>query len=244
MIAGAVTVGFLHPGKYSACFADSLTQLLFHDASSESPRIVTHDFGQLGKNCPPTGIVDGRNQLAKVMCDNSEAEWLFMVDSDMAFEPDIVDRLIAAADRAERPVVGALAFAHKTEGAASLGGVRYRPVPTIYHWHESDDDAGFVPMLEYPRDEMVPAAATGGAAILIHRDVFETMRDKFGDVWFDPIAHPKHPTRFSEDLSFCLRLAAIDVPLWIHTGIKTGHDKGSQFLDEPMFDAHRAAAQA
>ena len=241
MIPGAVTVGFLHPGKYSACFADSLTQLLFHDASSESPRIVTHDFGQLGKNCPPTGIIEGRNQLAKVMCDDSEAEWLFMVDSDMAFEHDIVERLVAAADPVERPVVGALAFAHKTDGAASLGGVRYRAVPTIYRWYEDDDDAGFVPMVDYPRDEMVSAAATGGACVLIHRSVFEAMRAKFGGVWFDPISHPKHPTKFSEDLSFFMRLAAIDVPLFIHTGIKTGHDKGSQFLDEPLFDAQQAA---
>jgi GT2 family glycosyltransferase len=244
MIAGAVTVGFLHPGKYSACFADSLTQLLFRDASSSSPRIVSHSFGQLGKNTPPAGIVDGRNHLARVMCDDSEAEWLFMVDSDMAFDADIVDRLIAAADPVDRPVVGALAFAHKTDGQASLGGVIYCAVPTIYHWFEDDADAGFVPMFDYPRDALVPAAATGGACLLIHRSVLVAMRERFGDLWFDLVDHPKHRTKLSEDLSFCLRLAAIDVPLFIHTGIRTGHDKGSQFLDEAFYDAQRAARAA
>lgn len=241
MIPGAVSVGFLHPGKYSSCFADSLTQLLFFDAMSEAPRIVSHDHGQLASNCPPTGIVEGRNKLARIMCDDSEAEWLFMVDSDMAFDADIVERLIAAADPAERPIVGALAFAHKTDGRASLGGIRYRPVPTVYHWNETETEVGFVPQFDYPRDQLVPVAATGAACLLIHKTVFERLRVKFGDVWFEPLNHPKHQTHFSEDLSFCIRLAAADIPLFVHTGIRTGHDKGSQFLDEGLYDAHRAS---
>lgn len=238
MIPGAVSVGFLHPGKLSFCFHEALTALLFFDAQGPQ-RIVSHDYGQLAKNCPPTGIVAGRNTLARMMCDKSQAEWLFMVDSDMAYDPDIVERLIAAADPIERPVVGGLCFAQKTDGKASLGGVRYRAVPTVYAWFEDDKEAGFVPIFDYTRDSMMEAAGTGGACLLIHRSVFEKMRVKFGDTWFDQANHPKHKTHFSEDLSFCVRLAACDIPLHIHTGIKTGHDKGSQFLDEEFYLAQR-----
>jgi len=239
MISGAVSVGYLHPGSVRTCFANSLKHLLFFDASGPC-RIVGHDFGEMGANTPPTGIVEGRNRFAKLMCDHSEAEWLFMVDSDMAFEADIVDQLIAVADPDTRPVLGGLAFAHKTDGAATLGGIRYRACPTLYRWFEDDREVGFVPMFDYPRGELVEVSATGGACLLIHRTVFEKMRAKFGDVWFDPVNHPKHKTHFSEDLSFCLRLAACDIPLFVHTGIKTGHDKGSQFLDEAFYDDQRS----
>lgn len=239
MIPGAVTVGYLHPGHLSACFARSLRSLLFADLADKQ-RIVSHRFGELDKECGSGGIVDGRNALAKAMCDDSDAEWLFMVDSDMGFGDDIVERLIAAADPERRPVVGGLAFAQKTDGRSSHYGIKYRCQPTLYSFHEGDDSIGVVPMFDYPRNKMVLVAATGGACMLIHRTVLEAMRAKYGDVWFDMIRHPKG-AHFSEDLAFCVRLAACDIPLYVHTGIRTTHDKGGVFLDEAFYDAQRAA---
>jgi hypothetical protein len=57
-------------------------------------------------------------------------------------------------------------------------------------------------------------------------------------VWFDTIRHPKG-AHFSEDLAFCIRLAACGIPLHVHTGIRTTHDKGGVFLDEAHYDATR-----
>lgn len=236
MIPGAVTVGFLHPGHYNACFAESLTDVMLTDLTG-GQRMFSHEFGKLGKECSSGGIVSGRNQLAKVMCDESPAEWLFMVDSDMGFAADTLERLIAAADPADRPVVGALCFAHKTEARASFYGNRYRCVPTLYQFVDTGEKVGFTPMLTYPRDQLVPVAATGGACVLIHRTALEKVRAKYGDTWFDPITHPTGPTTFSEDLSFCLRLAGVDLPAFVHTGIRTTHDKGGVFLDEAFYDA-------
>ena len=68
----------------------------------------------------------------------------------------------------------------------------------------------------------------------------ETVRTKYGDVWFDTIRHPKG-AHFSEDLAFCVRLAACDIPIYVHTGVKTGHDKGGVFYDEPFYDAQQSA---
>jgi len=240
VIPGAVSVGFLHPGHYAACFAESMQDLLLHDLTGKQ-RVMSHTFGKLGKSCGSGGIVAGRNQLAKVMCDESPAEWLFMVDSDMGFAPDTLERLIAEADPVERPIVGALAFAHKTDGKAEFYGVRYRACPTLYDFVDLDDRIGFTPRLEYPRDELVKVSATGGACVLIHRTVLEGVRAKYGDVWFDTITHPKGPTVFSEDLSFCVRAAGAGFPIHVHTGIKTTHDKGGVFLDEAFYDRQQAA---
>ncbi len=236
-----VTIGFLHPGHYASCFAESLQDVILCDATGPQ-RIISHPFGKLGKECGSGGIVDGRNMLAKTMCDESAAEWLFMVDSDMGFAADTIERLIAAADPADRPVVGALAFAHKTNGKADFYGIKYRAQPTLYRFVETDDKVGVVPIFDYPRDELVVVDATGGACLLIHRSALVTVREKYGDTWFDPITLPKGPTKFSEDLSFCLRLQFCKIPLHVHTGIKTTHDKGGVFLDEDYFDRQQKGA--
>jgi GT2 family glycosyltransferase len=237
-----VTVGFLHPGHYAACFAESLKELLFHDLANNQ-RIVSHAFGQLAKECGSGGIVEGRNKLAQAMCDESEADWLFMVDSDMGFAPDTVERLLAVADRKTRPVVGALAFAHKTDGRGEFGTIRYLAQPTLYDIVELDDRIGVVPRFDYPRDEVVQVAATGGACVLIHRSAFLAIRAKYGDVWFDQVRHPKG-AHFSEDLSFCIRLAACGIEVHVDTSIKTTHDKGGVFLDEAYYDAHRKPVES
>jgi GT2 family glycosyltransferase len=241
-VTGLVSVGFLHPGHYAACFAKSLQQLLFFDATGPQ-RIVSHQYGEIGKECGSGGIVDGRNQLAKMMCDQSDADWLFMVDSDMGFAPDTVERLIEAADPNERPVVGGLAFAQKTDGRSNFYGIRYRAQPTLYDYVDLEDRVGFVPRFDYPRNELVTVAATGGAVVLIHRSVLERIRAKHGEVWFNPIIHPKGPTTFSEDLSFCVRVASLDLPMYVHTGVKTTHDKGGVFYDEEFYDRQQAALE-
>jgi hypothetical protein len=242
MVPGRVTVGFLHPGHVSTVFMKSWTSMLFEDAAGRQ-RIVSHQFGEMAKECGSGGIVDGRNALARTLLDESASEWLFMVDSDMGFAPDSLERLIEAAGP-KRPVVGGLAFAHKTDGRSSFHGVKYRACPTVYDFIEEADRVGFVPRHGYERDAMVECSATGGAFVLIHRKVLDAVRDKYGDNWFTPITHPKGPTTFSEDLSFCIRVAAVGFPLYVHTGIKTTHHKGGVFLDEEFYDERRAPVPA
>lgn len=237
-----VSIGYLHPGHLATCFAESLQDVILCDITGPQ-RIVSHPFGKIAKECGSGGIVDGRNLLAKTMCDESEADWLFMVDSDMGFAHDTIERLIEVADPDHTPIVGGLAFAHKTDGKGDFYGIRYRAQPTLYTFAETDEKVGVTPRLDYPRDELVKVDATGGACVLIHRSVFVRMRERYGDSWFDPITLPKGPTRFSEDLSFFLRCGFLDIPVHVHTGIKTTHDKGGVYLDEEFYDRQRAARE-
>jgi hypothetical protein len=94
-------------------------------------RIVSHDHGQLALHTSSAGIVDGRNTLAAFMCDQSEAEWLLMVDSDMGFSGDTLEQLIAVADPTERPVVGALCFGHRKYAKSSFHGTQFIAQPTM-----------------------------------------------------------------------------------------------------------------
>lgn len=241
-MSGLVTVGFLHPGEWSACFANSLVDLLFFDAAHHA-RIVGHTHGYMGKETGAAQIHAGRNKLARTVVTETESEWLFMVDSDMGFAPDTVERLIAAADPVERPIVGGLAFAQKSAGAGEFHARRYRCTPTLYVMRETETEIGFIPVFDYPRNELVEVDATGAACVLIHRKVLEKIRAEHGDHWFHPIELPKGPegsTEFGEDMSFCLRARACGFPIFVHTGVKTTHDKGGVFFDEDTYDLQQA----
>ena len=246
MKPGTVAVGWLHPGTVSQCFSASLLELMFYD-SVHNTRIVSHSHGHIPKETGAGHIHAGRNEVARAFLDKSEAEWLFFIDSDMGFAPDTVDRLVDSADPETRPVVGGLAFAQKSAGSAPMGARRFRATPTLYRAAEVDDRVGFVPMFDYPPDQMVEVGATGAACLLIHRSVLDRIRADQGDRWFSLLSVPKGPhgfTEFGEDMSFCLRLIALEIPVWVDTGVKTTHHKGGVYLDEETYQLQQAMLEA
>lgn len=230
-----LAVGFLHPGEVSAAFLFSLTKLMFH----EQARTGVPPF-LLGERCSSGALVDGRNNVVRSFLDTTKSEWLLFIDADMGFAPDTAERLLAAAHRRDKPIMGALCFGLRREGQDPVTHAeRFRTFPTVYVWREFDDRVGFQVVADYPRDEVTLVSATGAACILIHRSALETIRAKQGDEWFSLASHPKG-TRFSEDMSFCVRAQACDLPIHVHTGVKTCHDKGGIFLDEVAFERQQA----
>jgi len=137
--------------------------------------------------------------------------------------------------------VGGLAFGLKGQGASQddTQAIPYQCFPTVYVWAEKEDEAGFQIVTAYPRDQLVRSAATGAAFFLCHRSVLERIAEAYGEEWFNPVEHPCGTT-FSEDLSFFVRAAGVDAPLWIDTRVKTSHDKGGVFLTEEVWDAQEA----
>lgn len=232
MTDGTVAVGYLHPGEWSHCFGMSLTEMYVVDATIGSQRIRR----QLPKYCAAGGLVAGRNEIVEKFLDQTDCEWLWMVDTDMGFGPTTVDDLLNAADSDTRPVVGGLCFSLRMKAQGAFHGVKYIVVPSAYRWVDTDEEVGFQSILELPDEAtLLEVSATGAACLLIHRSVLERVRERYGAAWFDPVTHPTGTT-FSEDLSFCVRLAAIDVPVYVHTGVETTHDKGGIFLDRQAYE--------
>ncbi len=231
---GTVAVGFLDPGEWSACFGMSLVDLYLVDA--HGPRRMVPNGKQLRNQCMAGGISAGRNEVAAKFLDDTECEWLWMIDTDMGFGPDTVERLIASADPATRPVVGGLCFKLDRESAGAFYGERYNILPTAFAWVETPRIVGFAPIPDLPDDTLLEVSATGAACLLVHRSALERVRERYGDHWFDQATHPTGPTTFSEDLSFCIRLAALDIPVYVDTGVGTTHHKGGVFLDRDAFE--------
>jgi hypothetical protein len=245
VITGTAVVGFMDSGMWSASFGLSYRDMLLHDVMT-SQRIVRPGGTELRALVGAGGLPGGRNKISKDFLEVTDGEYLFMVDTDMGFAPDTVDRLMAVCD-ADKPVVGALCFAclryPPKDPQGSLYAERFTVQPTLYRYVEQPDSIGFLPFEDYPRDQLVNVSGTGAAAMMIHRSALELVRDKFGPSWFDPITHPTAlkggPRTFSEDLSFCLRVQAVDLPLYVDTSVKTSHHKGAIFLDEETFELSR-----
>lgn len=173
------------------------------------------------------GLVAARNKVAAQFVE-SGAEWLWWVDTDMGFTPDTLDRLLAAADPVERPLVGALCFANRETEPDGMGWYRTRPSPTLFQWvRRADGKEGFTPILDYPRDALVEVAGTGSACLVIHRSVFEAVREKFGPTWYVRQVNPSTGELVGEDLSFCARVAACGLPMFVDTSVKTSHLKSN-----------------
>jgi len=172
-------------------------------------------------------------------------QWLLLIDDDMTFGADLLDKLLAAADPKERPLVGGLCFGVRPvkgpdgrEHFNECGGSPLELFPTIY---VLDDERKMHHVVGYPLDSVIAAHSTGAACLLIHRSVLADERWKADGhplPWFRESVMDGTPV--SEDQFFCLKAGALGYPLHIHTGARTGHVKVF-IADEDLFLAQRSA---
>ena len=241
MANDAVTIAYVHPNEITQSWHQSLLNLIAWDMAHEG-RVARG--GWLAIRCYGSdGIAGARDKAAAQFLAEKESDWLLWIDTDMGFAPDTVDRLMAIADPQERPIVGGLCFAQKQNDSDGMGGWTTSLVPTIYDWVEvAEGEQGFLSRIEYPVNTLVRCAGTGSACILIHRSVLEQMVSKFGTC-YERAANPTTGLRIGEDLSFCMRAGALDIPVHVYTGVRTTHFKPS-WLSERDFWRQVAAEPA
>lgn len=235
-----VALAYLHPNQVGHNFHSSLLKLVLWD-SQRDRRLAQYLTMRSGSG----GIVEARNKVVRQFLDDveSDVEWLFWLDADMGFAPNTLDALLAYADPVERPIVGGLCFAWKELEQDGLGGFHCAARPTLYHWVEQDDGhKRFVGLADYPRNELLPVAGTGSACILIHRSALEKVDAMPNGAPYDRIKG-SDGSLLGEDISFCVRATACDLPIHVHTGIHTNHLK-ELWVTESNLDAERIVMQA
>lgn len=226
-----IVLGYISPGQVATRFMDSVMDLVTAD-SRISGRI---------SNISGPRIATARNDVVRSFLSMpSKPQWLLMLDSDMSFDTEIVEKFLQASHEKLRPVVGALCF-----GGGRVG----TPFPTLYRMIDPAKSKGKVTEVieNYPKDALCKVDATGAACLFIHRDLLMQMYDKFSTM---PDGHPNpHPwfaetiykgQEYGEDWTFCMRLKQMEVPLYVHTGIKLGHVK-SHLYDEDFYNFYRRA---
>jgi hypothetical protein len=215
-VADSVVIGYVHPGSVRAEFCASLLAVCMEGST---PVVSVLAVGS-GPN-----ISHARNVVCRQFLEQDAAQWLLMCDTDMWFAADTIDRLLAAADPVDRPVVGALCFSQNTDAG---GG---EPYPVMYELTEQDGDLKFIRYKQWPEAAVMRVAGTGAACLLIHRSVLERVEKASGDQaapWFRE--SQTRTALMGEDLTFCLRCAAAGIPVHVHTGVRAGHMKTTMLI--------------
>lgn len=229
-MTGEVVAAWVHNTEVDASFMHSFLNVLGPELLGEA-RLLQF----LPVRCGSGGLIAARNEVVSSFL-QGDGEWLWWIDTDMGFAPDALTRLLEAADPAERPFVGGLCFAQMERGSDGMGGFTTEVVPAVYQWWRAstDDRAGFVAWRNYPRDTLAKVAGTGSAFVLVHRTVFERVAEHFGaGSWYERMVNPMAEGQLlGEDLSFCARVGMLEIPIHVHTGIRTTHRKPRWVAEE------------
>lgn len=217
-----VCVTWCHHGQVDAYFAHSMMDLL----RAEPERIKNFNSVQgLGL------LAKSRNIQVQYFLNNTDDDWLFIVDSDEFVTNDAFNKLVDAADKDLYPVVSGLCFAATFPDPDTL-----QPVPAIFR---VDEKVGLVPFFEYPKNSLVEIHSAGTGCLMIHRSVLEHMQKAFekftgpGWAWFQdgPIKDGENFTWISEDLMFSKKLNELGYRLVAHTGAVFPHHKEMWLLE-------------
>jgi GT2 family glycosyltransferase len=212
-----VSIGVCDPGTVNGDFAFKLVQLAQVRSARLGPFVRIKGNGLLSKL---------RNRVVKTFLDNTDSDWLLLIDSDEQLSPAVFDQLIDTAHHIERPVVAGHVFA-----AFKDEGLYPKPVPAIFQ----DTPGGFLPLFKYDRNAVFQIDACGTGCVLIHRSVLEKMRETAdphqGTDWCWFWDGPINGEWISEDLLFSRRVRQLGFPIHVNTAAILPHQK-SYWLDE------------
>lgn len=154
-------------------------------------------------------VHSARNQMAKEMLATSMSHILFL-DDDMTLPPDALEMMI----QDDKDIVGALAF------------TRRPPIqPTCYKSVTKDGVGVYRNIHNYPKNTVFEVDATGGACLLVKREVFE----KMSEPWFE------FTKKVGEDIRFCEKARELGFKVFVDTRIKAGHF-GEIEIDETIYE--------
>lgn len=222
MVRQKVVVGYPVGGSVTLGFHASMLKLLGYEIGKPAHKRL------LGKITHTQGlyVADNRTMLVQRFLE-TDADWLLQIDTDIEFEPTLVEGMIR------------LAGADKKILAASVPLGAY---PSCA-FNRSEVPGVWTPLWPVPLD---PVAVDGlaTAVCLVHRTVFERIAASHGQCWFHHIYLPESPLgtplrdyKFrsqGEDLAFSVRAAREGFKLWaVHLpGLKHHKTRGLSHDDE------------
>jgi hypothetical protein len=221
-----VVVGYLHGDNITQEFHHCLFGVFIHDMWGPQ-RIV--NFAPQYSN---VNVCRSRNQMVTDFLAQERAEWLWLLDVDAAFPPDMLDRMLTVADKKKRPVIGALA--HQRRGKTdengpvfdAFGSQDIEIVPTMYQlaWDANGEYEGYREVERYELG-LNEVDATGAHCLLVHRSVFEAIKSDHPYRWFREDEWTPGGPVVGEDLWFCLKAREAGFPIFVDTRLESGHIK-------------------
>jgi hypothetical protein len=234
-----VCIGTPHLNEAGWNYVESLWRMAAYDKAHGNHLLHNSGLMNNGSFCPVWGrsmeLSHARNTATAAFL-SSESDWLLWIDSDIGFEQDALEKLLDRAHPDTAPIVGGLCFIEGDYTHDMRGGLRSSLAPTLYDWAWVEPKNGMpgaykmVTRSSWPEDIATRVGATGCGLLLTHRSVYEKisywLREQGAPphIWFDRIPGPDGEL-CGEDVSFCLRAHQVDLPVLVHTGVTTTHQK-------------------
>ena len=162
-------------------------------------------------------IYTSRNSLATTAI-QSEADFVFWLDSDMVFKPDTLVRMMDTLKKNDLDI---------------LTGLYFRRVPPYSPvlFDKLDIDGVKADYSEYSKipDDLFEVGACGFGCVLMKTDVFFDVQSKFGNM-FAPIGNN------GEDVAFCWRARQCGYKIICDPSVICGH-VGYSVVDDQFFKA-------
>lgn len=193
--------------EVDGAFADSVVGALLYDRVER---------GLIGGHISSTGpyIAFNRNEVVQTFLDDTDAKWLFWVDTDIVFTGEQMYELFALAST-ERLIVSGVYFSPRAD----------RSLFSAPRGLEKIDGRWTAYEVVLPENELVEVGSNGMGFTLIHRQVFEDVAAAFPGpmIWYENELIDGE--MWGEDLVFCKRAAQVGHKVWAHSGLIVGHRK-------------------
>lgn len=182
------SIGRMWADSVSSKFTDSLAKLLIYEQSKlprgkyihyETATVSWHELG--------------RNQIVEKV----QGDWLFMLDTDHVFAPDLLERLVRLKKK------------HKAQVISAAYQYKFPPhSPVANMWEEGPNGLKVVPIVDWQRSmDVIPVGSVGAGALLIDKKVLTRIMLELNEKPF------QITPGLSEDYSFCLRCKKLDIPV-------------------------------
>jgi hypothetical protein len=234
-----VAIGVPHLDGGGWNFIESVLRMAAYDKSHGNHLLHNSGLVNNGALCAVWGrsmeLSHARNTATAAFL-SSDSDWLLWIDTDIGFEQDALEKLLEVADPVTAPIVGGLCFIEGDFAHDFRGGLRSSLAPTLYDWSWVEPKSGMpgaykmIARHEWAENQPTRVGATGCGFLLVHRSAFEKisvwLRDSGAPphIWFERIPGPDGE-KCGEDISFCLRAHQVGLPVMVHTGVITTHQK-------------------
>ena len=216
-IVPRVSVGYPCGGSVTVPWAKSMMGLI-----AEQMR-RPEQARSLQRIIPAQGLYVGRNRnvITRNFLKGGNEEYLLMIDTDIEFQPELLDRMLIAAQGRDIVAANVRLGQHTNAGYEELGEL-YRPMETL------------------PEGEIIPVDAAATAVMMIHRRVFEKISELGGPCWFVAMPIPMDVAgepeweELGEDLAFCKRAKAAGFQTHLVRGLGIRHHKSAALEEQTM----------
>lgn len=230
-----VLVAYPHGQSVDSLFHASMLRVMYYDLN-HNQRLLHPDGDKLNIDTVSMGpmVPAARNELVRRFL-TTELEWMLFIDTDMYFTNTAIDELMAVADPIQAPIVSGYCMTVHQVGQYTD---EFYTLPTVYFRTDNGDVArpteeDVAKLVAATGNPVLETDATGCAFLLVHRSVYEKMREEDPEmkagrpkfyIWFYETERDGAPT--SEDISFCARAQELGIPKpRVHTGVRVLHRK-------------------